>query len=296
MRWYPMLPVIALVFSLSLPQPASGGREQAPSDTTSTDRLFNPPRVITPVDTAAGEESSGAAEAVRPASPPAGCRGCTGSRRMRIGGGGGPVPGYLFANLDEINAKVKAMGIGALSEHIVLVGGKGYARIGHLIIGGGGYGGTAESRGTPDCCGRYAKVTIGYGGMILGVSCARKDYEAIAGMLFGGGAIAVERRKNSKYEVGWDASWDPFETDGPGSIDTEYLNIASTVRGDFIALEPFVGIKYWLLPFMALDFSASYLRATVGEGEWTLDNIRIPDSPETNIGGPSIKLGLHFGV
>ena len=296
MRWSLMLPALALAFSLSVSQPALGGRERAPSDTTSTERLFNPPRVITPGDTTAGAERRGATEVIKGTGPTAGCRGCTGSRRTRIGGGGGPAPGFLFANLEEINTKVKAMGIGALSEHIVIMGGRGYARIGHLIIGGAGYGGTTESCGIADCCGRYAKVTIGYGGMILGVSHVKADYEAVAGMLFGGGSINVERRKNSKYGVGWDASWDPFGADGPGSIDTEYLNIASTIRGDFIALEPFVGIKYWVLPFMALDFSASYLRATVGEGEWTVDSIRIPDSPETNIGGPSIKLGLHFGV
>jgi hypothetical protein len=68
------------------------------------------------------------------------------------------------------------------------------------------------------------------------------------------------------------------------------------MKGDFIALEPFIEIKYWIFPFMALDLSASYLRAMVGRGEWTMDNIRIPDSPRTNIGGPSIKLGIHFGV
>jgi hypothetical protein len=297
MKWSLILPAAAAVFNICVSQPACGiKRDQAPSDTVSTDRLFNPPRVITPGDTTAGREAPDPAEQARAERPTAGCKGCTRSRRGRVGGGGGPSPGYLFANLEEINAKVGDMGIGSLSEHIAIVGGRGYARIGHLIIGGGGYSGTTESSGISGCCGRYAEVTIAYGGMILGLSHVKDDYEVTAGMLFGGGEIEVERRKNSKYEVGWNASWDPFETDGPASIDTQYLNIASKIRGDFIALEPFVGIKYWLLPFMALDFSASYLKATIGQGEWTLDNIRIPDSPETNIGGPSLKLGLHFGV
>jgi hypothetical protein len=48
--------------------------------------------------------------------------------------------------------------------------------------------------------------------------------------------------------------------------------------------------------FMALDFSASYLRAEVGRGQWKLDGVRIPDSPESNLGGPTLKLGIHFGV
>jgi hypothetical protein len=297
MKWSLILLALVAALNLCVFQAVYGDtRHSTPSDTSSTDRLFNPSRVITPGDTAVYGESPEAAGRTRGGGPPARCRGCAGSARTRIGGGGGPVPGYLFANLEEINAKVKEMGIGSLSERIVIVGGKGYARIGRLIIGGGGYGGTTESCGIPDGCARYAEVTIAYGGMILGLSHVKADYEATAGMLFGGGSIAVERRRNSKYAVGWGDSWDPFDADGPSSIDTQDLNIASTVRGDFIALEPFIEIKYWLLPFLALDVSASYLRATVGEGEWTLDNIRIPDSPETNIGGPSIKIGLHFGV
>ncbi|MFH1312053.1 MAG: hypothetical protein ABIJ00_02395 [Candidatus Eisenbacteria bacterium] len=274
----------------------AGNEDSVPPDTTSADRLFNPPRVITPEGSTGSDAGTPDAERTQVSKPPVGCGACSGSGRTRIGGGGGFVPGYVFANLEEINAKVKEMGITDLSERILILGGKGYARIGHLIIGGAGYGGATETSGIPDGSARHAEATIAYGGLILGLSHVDTDYEATAGMLFGGGSITVERKRNSRYVVGWNDSWDPFAADGPGSIDPEDLNIASTLVGDFIALEPFIEIKYWLLPFMALDFSASYLRATIGKGEWTVDKVRIPDSPETNIGGPSIKLGLHFGV
>jgi hypothetical protein len=284
--------------------------EKAQQDTAATMTLFNPPSVITPEDTAGAksEASKEAAEqkvriSVRTGKGPQGekpspapCGKCSESKRPRFGGGGGPVPGYLSANLDKINSKIRQMGIPDLSEDIFIMGGKGYARIGGFVIGGAGYGGRTETSGIPDCCARYAEVELGYGGVILGYSMTDARYEATLGMLFGGGSVKVTRKRNSRNVFGWDESWDIFKDDTPDSVATEDLNTTSYLEGGFIALEPFVEVKYWLLPFMALDFSASYLRANIGDGEWKLDGIKIPDSPETDIGGPSVKLGIHFGV
>ena len=312
----------SLVVAPILSEVAAETDKPAPPDTTSTETLFNPPRVITPEDTASAD-AAGPAEAggiapgaVRPqtmhgkgtpgqdthekkrakTNKQGGCADCRSPGRHRIGGGGGPAPGYIFADLGVINAKVREMGIPELGDNILIVGGKGYARIGRLVIGGAGYGGSSESSGMPDTCARYAEVELAYGGIILGISLTDSRYEAIAGMLLGGGSIAVERRRNSRYVVGWNGAWDLFDADDPDEVATDDLNVSSTLRADFIALEPFIELKYWVLPFMAIDLSASYLRAKIEEGEWTLDNVRIPDSPETDIGGPSIKLGIHFGV
>jgi hypothetical protein len=314
--------VCSLVVAPILSEAFAETDKPAPPDTTSTETLFNPPRVITPEDTASADgegpaESTGIAPGtVRPktmqgkgvpgqdmhvktqakTNKQRGCAGCSSSERPRFGGGGGPAPGYIFADLGVINAKVREMGIPELSDNVLIVGGKGYARIGRLVIGGAGYGGSTESSGIPDGCARYAEMELAYGGIILGVSLADSRYEATAGMLLGGGSIAVERRRNSRYVVGWNGAWDLFDADDPDVVPTDDLNVSSTIRADFIALEPFIELKYWVLPFMAIDLSASYLRANIEKGEWTIDSVKIPDSPETNIGGPSIKLGIHFGV
>lgn len=273
-------------------------QNEAPSDTASTPRLYDPPRVITPDDQGASQpESRQSAQAKDGGVQPSGrCWTCRESGRARVGGGGGPVPGWLFANLDEINSKIKDMGIPDLSETILLMGGKGYARIGKLVIGGAGYGGSTRSSGIPDCCARDAEITIAYGGLVLGLSMNNPIYEATAGMLFGGGVIEVERTRNSQYAFGWNSAWEIFETDAPGVVTTDELNVASTLEADFIALEPFIEVRYWILSWMALDLSVSYLRARIEKGEWIQDGVRIPDSPQTDIGGPSIKLGIHFGV
>jgi hypothetical protein len=47
---------------------------------------------------------------------------------------------------------------------------------------------------------------------------------------------------------------------------------------------------------MSLDFAASYLWARVNRGQWKVDDVKIPDSPETNIGGMSFKFTLNFGA
>jgi hypothetical protein len=302
--------VLALVLTLTSVTLADKDKPVEP-DTTSATSLFNPPRVITPEDTSAvgggrAEDSGGmnlgfmkgkGGEKDKPQGrAKSKCALCPGEGRGRFGGGGGPVPGYLFADLGAVNAKVKEMGIPELSESILMVGGKGYARIGHFVIGGAGYGGGTESSGIPDCCPRYAEIEIAYGGLILGLSRTGSRCEGTAGLLLGGGSVAVERRRNSRYVFGWDGSWEIFEVDNPDSIATDDLSATSTIRADFIAIEPFIEFKYWVFPFLALDLSASYLRANIGRGEWKIENIKIPDSPETNIGGPTIKFGLHFGV
>ena len=132
--------------------------------------------------------------------------------------------------------------------------------------------------------------------LILGLTVTRPRYEAVAGMLFGGGSVEIVRQRNSRSVAGWDDAWEIFDESGPDSVATDNLDVTSKITGDFIALEPFFELKYNLLPFMALGLSTSYLSAGVGRGEWKLDGVSIPDSPESNIGGWSLRLGLHFGV
>jgi hypothetical protein len=281
-------------------------KEPVPADTASTSDLFNPPRVITPEHTSyrkggqpERDAPSGAELHGTEVSEQSGkrkCWSCSQNGGPGAGGGGEFVTGFAFLNLEEINKQVGTMGISPLSQDVFLVGGKGYGRIGYLIIGGAGYAGRTESSGIPDCCARFAEFEIAYGGLILGATYPQARYELAGGMLFGGGSVTVTRTRNSREIAGWEEAWDPYRKDGADSVAAEDLNITSEITGDFIALEPFVAFKYWVLQFMAFDFSASYLRAVIDMGSWELDGVRIPDSPETNVGGLTLKLGIHFGV
>ena len=296
MAWYQRLAIVLLALLTAVGLALAESKSTA--EDTPSDAVLNPLRVITDEDTTSAiSQTAGKSPQVEIHQQPAKrCHRCRERRPFRVGGGGGFSGGYLFANLDEINSQVRRMGIEELSEDLVVFGGKGYARIGCFIIGGGGYGSTVHSSGIPDGCARYAEVEIGYGGVILGFSHAKKQFELTGGVLLGAGGIAVERRRNSRYVFGWNDAWDVFDTNRPDSVATEDLNVTSRLTADFIAIEPFVTIKYQLLPFMAAEISASYLRARIGYGQWKIDNIKIPDSPKTDIGGPSIRFGLHFGV
>jgi hypothetical protein len=286
--------------------PALGQEQQSP-DTTKTSDIYNPPRVITPgyeagpqtseeVPPGTEMEEPGTTQAEPDRTPGKPCATCSGGSGPRAGGGGDFSTGYLFANLEDINPRIQEMGISGLSEDILMVGGRGYARIGHLLIGGAGYGGSTETSGIPDCCARYARIEIAYGGVLLGLAVTQPRYDAIVGMLFGGGSVEIVRQRNSRSVAGWDEAWDIFDGSGPDSVATDDLNVTSKITAEFIALEPFVELKYKLLRFVSLGLSASYLNAGVGRGEWKLDGVSIPDSPESNIGGWSLRLGLHFGV
>jgi hypothetical protein len=139
-------------------------------------------------------------------------------------------------------------------------------------------------------------MEIGYGGMILGYSRPVGRYDISAGVLLGGGSVKIERRRNARDVFGWDDSWDLFMEDDPESVAVEDISVTSVIRADFIAIEPFVEVLYWVFPFVAIDVSGTYLRANIDRGSWKLDGVKIPDSPETNIGGLSVKFGVHFGV
>ncbi len=301
--------VLLVVCSLQSPGVEVLAQEKEPArpDTTSASDIYNPPRVITPDYEAGPRPSDATLTGVETEAPPPTDRGpkrtrdkrcaaCSGGSRTRVGGGGGPAGGYLFADLDDINRQISRMGIPELSDDILLVGGRGYTRIGHLLIGGAGYSGKTASGGVPDCCARHASVEIAYGGVLLGLAMTRPRYEAMAGMLFGGGSVGIVRKRNSRTVAGWDEAWEDFGETGPDSVAADDLNMTSKITGEFIALEPFAEVTYWVLPFVALDVSASYLNAEVGRGEWKLDGVSVPDSPESNIGGWSLRLGLHFGV
>jgi len=301
--------VLLMVCSLQLAgvEVLAQGKESEEPDTTRASDIYNPPRVITPGYEAGPQqpdETPPGEETEAPYTPEGSpvqitdrpCASCTRGSRARVGGGGGFSAGYLFANLNDINPRIQEMGLPTLSEEILMVGGRGYARIGHLVVGGAGYGGETESSGIPDCCARYARVGVAYGGVILGITMAQPRFEAVGGMLFGGGSIEIVRERNSRSVAGWDEAWEIFDVSGPDSVATGDLNITSKITGEFIALEPFLEVKFRMLPFMNLDLSASYLSAGVGRGQWKLDGVSIPDSPESNIGGWSLRLGLHFGV
>ena len=224
------------------------------------------------------------------------CPRCPGSHRPKIGGGGGPVPGYLSANLKETNLMVAQMGIPEVDEGMFIMGGKGYARIGRVIIGGGGFGGATESSGIPDNSARSVKVDLGYGGALVGICADFSRYDLTAGVLLGRGSVAVTRERSSTDISSWQDSWDLFGKDRPESIAVDDLSVTSVLAADFLAFEPFLELKVWVLPFMALDISGSYLRAKIDRGSWKMEGLKIKDSPETDLGGPCVKVGLHFGI
>ncbi len=263
--------------------------------------IIRPLRVITEEDTSAVspkiEKAAPSPSAQSQARGHGGkpCGRCS-RRGAGFGGGGGFAAGYLFSNLGEINRQIRRMGIEEINEDLFVMGGKGYARIGCFIIGGGGYATEGETSGIPDRCARYAQVEIAYGGVIFGLARQTRSYELTGGILLGSGSIVVERRRNSRYVVGWNDAWDIFDVNSPDSVAVDDLNVTSRLTANFIAIEPFVELKYRLMSFVALEVTVSYLRAKTGYGQWKLDNIKIPNSPATNIGGPGLRVGLHFGA
>jgi hypothetical protein len=297
MRAIASLFFVLLPLALFPPTSTAEQDETSPGDTLGTARIYSPSSVIRPDTQTAG--TTQITTTVLPLSDEleeSGSQAGGPKERARGGGGGGVTFGYLNANFDALNAQISGMGIPLLSENLFLMGGRGYGRIGSFIIGGGGYGSWTETSGIPDCCSRKVRTDLGYGGLILGFNKGGSRLEGTLGALVGGGGIEITRRRNSRNITGWEEAWEPFETNGPEQVDTEDLNITSVLSASFFAVEPFFEIKAWVLPWMSIDGAVSYLWARVGRGQWMLDGIKIPDSPQTNLGGLGIRLTLNFGA
>tara|TARA_B110000014_G_scaffold155416_1_gene109044 strand:+ start:335 stop:1255 length:921 start_codon:yes stop_codon:yes gene_type:complete len=82
--------------------------------------------------------------------------------------------------------------------------------------------------------------------------------------------------------------------------DLRPINVNGTMTelsGTFFNFQPYVAVKWQFLDRMGLRISAGYNKGTIGAGKWKLNgHVPVNDSPESALGGFTIRTVVYFGL
>ncbi len=200
------------------------------------------------------------------------------------GGGGGYVIGFDAFDFTELNNFLNARGFGSIDKYIFSEGGTGYARIGKIMIGGGGYGFSSDISSNDYLC----KLTVGYGGFEAGYTLFSIGDLSLSG-IFGVGGGSITLRVDERFSA------PVFDSvfSNPGRTSTIYSN--------YTILKAEIGIDY-LLAFGKTGSSGGGLLFGIRGGY-----VYSPSKPDWKfteintdiIGGPNVVLKglyIHFLV
>ena len=65
----------------------------------------------------------------------------------------------------------------------------------------------------------------------------------------------------------WDGTWTYYETGFAGTVGAGDLETSAELSGNYFFFEPFVSIRYWLMPLVAVDMGACYRLGGIGSGK-----------------------------
>ncbi|MFN3346584.1 MAG: hypothetical protein ACK42E_02055 [Candidatus Bipolaricaulaceae bacterium] len=189
-------------------------------------------------------------------------------------GGGGPLPGFLFLDLAELDQVLQANGYGPLPRRIFLMGGGGFGgEVTGLRFGGLGYGGEVTSFKDQ----KIATLSLGFGGFWIARGIlAREKFSLSVGVVIGGGGAELHllHRRSDTFV---DAVENPPNT---------YLS------REFFAVQTHIGAEFVLLDWIMLKVQIGYLW-TFGE-DWLQAGVPLAGPPKA-LGGPLVQVMLAFG-
>ncbi|MFC1629498.1 hypothetical protein ACFL3H_10375, partial [Gemmatimonadota bacterium] len=59
--------------------------------------------------------------------------------------------------------------------------------------------------------------------------------------------------------------------------------------------EPFLSLRYWIVPLLAIDLGATWQFATIGAGKLRENDLNFTGSPELDLSGMGVRIGLYIG-
>jgi hypothetical protein len=199
------------------------------------------------------------------------------TRAAKIGAFGGYTPGWLFLNVDPINAFLQPAGGAALNDDgLFLSGGAGAAYImivPNLRVGGLGMGGSIHSTAlSADGIRRDAELFVGFGGVTVEyVIPVVERLDVAVGTMLGGGGIDLTLRQDTGGPKTWLQEWDSFRTGSYSVLPQDQIrDITRTLSGSFFIYVPSVNVEYALLGWMGVRLGASYVG--MAAPSWKLDN------------------------
>lgn len=207
-----------------------------------------------------------------------------------FGGGGGYTPAWYISNVDQLNEKIKLVGVPELSNSgFFASGGAGFIYIGfvkNLRLGGFGYsGGTTESANDGQFNNEVA-YTIGGGGLTIEYTLPIiKDIGISLGAGIGAGGLTIDFYKNSGSED-WNSIWS-----GTPQSTSSYKQM----KNNFWFISPTLNVDIPVYRFLVFRIGTGY-QLTFGDN-WEVDNgrelLNVPD--EINGNSFFIQSGIFLG-
>lgn len=214
---------------------------------------------------------------------------------QQAGAGGGPGYALVQLSLPDLDNRLLSMGLEGLPEWISLVGVNGHFQIGSLMIGAFSLSGSVDRSGSSGGISREASVELSYSGITVGYVKAVRNMKLTLGGSLGTGSLVTRLRRFPQTGRTWDGIWSYYETGFTDSVDSAALDISSVLTGNYYFFEPFVSIRYWFIPLVAVDLSAVYGLAAIKAGKLELNGGSIADAPKLNLSGMGVKVGIFFG-
>ena len=215
----------------------------------------------------------------------------------KIGGGGGYTPGWLFMDVDALNATIVAAGGTPFDGgRMMMQGGQGYAYlllVENLRIGGMGMSGTRTTSRLESLTNtrRDVELSVGYGGVTLEYTLPIVPrLDVTVGTVLGGGGMSLTLRRDRGSSKEWEDVWG--EVGGP----QDAVEFSRRLEGSFFTFQPSVTLEFAILRWLGLRAGAGYLG--MSGGSWKLDDtyelLGVPD--EINGKGWMINTGIYIGT
>lgn len=216
---------------------------------------------------------------------------------VKLGGGIGVTPSWLFLDLDPINRVLAAANAATFSDGSLYMSGiQGYAYIlvvPNLRVGGLGAGGSMESSSLEIASNtrRDVKLSVSMGGVTIDyVIPVVPRVDITVGTMLGGGSMKLRMTRDNGTGKIWGDLWGELGGSAPAS---EY---SRTLEGSFFLYQPSVTVEVALTRWLGLRVGGSYLGAA--GNSWTLDDkydiYGVPD--EIRPKGFVLTTGLYLGT
>ncbi len=211
--------------------------------------------------------------------------------------GAGVGPGIMVAPLalPALDDRFAALGLDALPGSLTLYGAEGVINIGRLLVGLGSFVGETELSATAGGVYRAGQVALAYTGLVVGWVKATGKFKLTLGGSIGGGTLYLRLIRRPVTDGSWTDLWATYTTAFTGPIAAADLETAAHLEGNFFTFGPKISARWWFMPLVALEVGASYQFGKIGAGRLEADGRRVPESPELDLSGVTIRAGLFLG-
>jgi hypothetical protein len=215
----------------------------------------------------------------------------------RTGAAVAVVLGFYRPNMADVNAIAEDLNFpgGFGNQAIFMNGIRGYGYVGKFFRIGGIFAQGDASVVDPGAeFDRSLDLQVNEGGITLEGVYAKRRWEVYAGGMVGVGSYQITYSQNDLR--GPRADWGDLTQAYSGTPATS--TYSKSFMTGYTALNPWVGAKFKLLPWFAIDGNLGYHWGKAGDGSWVYSdepNMGVKGSPALDAAGLTGSLEVTFG-